>query len=206
MNSFKLTAVANLVRNPELSTRGDVTFARFCLVGDDQAAGSDKGPLRDIVTSFWFIAFGVLGRAKLVRSSQVPERVAFPSEIIQHTASRWSRIDEGERITDRDSQNALLKDWHLQLSAGQYRAPRDGRTTARRTKLVHNIVLSMPSPTPPDQVLAAARKFASEKFALQHRYAMVIHTDRKKPPRPHCRQSRKRGWPSAAHRHAAPLA
>jgi hypothetical protein len=89
--------------------------------------------------------------------------------------------DEGDRITDRDSQMALLKDWHLELSAGQYRAPRDGRTTARRTKLVHNIVLSMPSPTPPDKVLAAARKFALEKFALQHRYAMVLHTDQKHP-------------------------
>jgi hypothetical protein len=39
----------------------------------------------------------------------------------------------------------------------------------------------MPSPTPPDKVLAAARKFALEKFALQHRYAMVLHTDQKHP-------------------------
>jgi hypothetical protein len=35
----------------------------------------------------------------------------------------------------------------------------------------------MPSPTPPEKVLAAARKFAREKFALQHRHAMVLHTD-----------------------------
>jgi hypothetical protein len=89
--------------------------------------------------------------------------------------------DEGDHITDRHSQKALLKDWHLELSAGQYRAPREGRVTARRTKLVHNIVLSMPSPAPADKVLAAARKFAREKFALQHRYAMVLHTDQKHP-------------------------
>jgi hypothetical protein len=31
-------------------------------------------------------------------------------------------------------------------------------------------------------VLAAARNFAQEKFALQHRYAMVLHTDQ---PHPH---------------------
>jgi len=90
--------------------------------------------------------------------------------------------DEGDRIADRDAKKALIRDWHLELSAGQYRAPRDGRATARKTKLVHNIVFSMPSPTPPEKVLSAARKFAREKFALQHRYAMVLHTDR---PHPH---------------------
>jgi hypothetical protein len=89
--------------------------------------------------------------------------------------------DEGDRAASRDAQKALLRDWHLELSAGQYRGPRDGRATARATKLVHNIVLSMPSPTPADKVLAAARKFAREKFALQHRYAMVLHTDQQHP-------------------------
>ena len=89
--------------------------------------------------------------------------------------------DEGTRVVSRDAQKALLNDWHLELSAGQYRAPRDGRSTARRTKLVHNIVLSMPSPTPPDKVLAAARKFAREKFGTEHRYAMALHVDQRHP-------------------------
>jgi type IV secretory pathway VirD2 relaxase len=89
--------------------------------------------------------------------------------------------DEGDRIADQDAQKALIRDWHLELSAGQYRAPRDGRATAGKAKLVHNIVFSMPSPTPPEKVLAAARKFAREKFALQHRYAMVLHTDQQHP-------------------------
>jgi MobA/VirD2-like, nuclease domain len=89
--------------------------------------------------------------------------------------------DEGDRVAGRDVQKALLKDWHLELTAGQYRAPRDGRSTARGAKLVHNVVFSMPSPTPPEKVLAAARKFAREKFALQHRYAMVLHTDQQNP-------------------------
>jgi hypothetical protein len=89
--------------------------------------------------------------------------------------------DEGDRVASKDAQKALLNDWHLELSAGQYRAPRDGRTTARRPKLVHNIVLSMPSPTPPEKVLSAARKFAREKFAHQHRYLLVLHTDQRHP-------------------------
>jgi Relaxase/Mobilisation nuclease domain len=90
--------------------------------------------------------------------------------------------DEGNRAAGPDAQKALLNDWHLELLRGQYRGPRDGRTTARKVKLVHNIVLSMPSPTPPEKVLTAARKFAREKFALQYRYAMVLHTDQ---PNPH---------------------
>jgi hypothetical protein len=88
--------------------------------------------------------------------------------------------DEGERIP-KEEQKEFLEDWHLELTAGQYRAGRDGRQEARRLKLVHKIVLSMPAPTPPEKVLAAARTFAREKFALQHRYAMVLHTDQAHP-------------------------
>jgi hypothetical protein len=39
----------------------------------------------------------------------------------------------------------------------------------------------MPAGTPPEKLLAAVRKFAQEEFALQHRYAMVLHTDQKHP-------------------------
>jgi hypothetical protein len=80
--------------------------------------------------------------------------------------------DEGERVQGRDAHKALIKDWHLELSRGQYRRP---------TKLVHNLVLSMPASTPPEKLLAAARTFAREKFAVQHRYAMVLHTDQRHP-------------------------
>jgi hypothetical protein len=89
--------------------------------------------------------------------------------------------DEGERIP-KEGQKEFLEDWHLELTAGQYRAPRDGKQEARKVKLVHKIVLSMPAPTPPEKVLAAARTFAREKFGAQHRYAMVLHTDQ---PHPH---------------------
>lgn len=89
--------------------------------------------------------------------------------------------DEGERIP-KEAQKEFLADWHLELTAGQYRAGRDGKQEARKVKLVHKIVLSMPAPTAPEKVLAAARTFARERFALQHRYAMVLHTDQ---PHPH---------------------
>jgi hypothetical protein len=85
---------------------------------------------------------------------------------------------EGERVP-KDGQKGLLKDWHLELSAGQYRERTE--KAARGMKLVHNVVLSMPSPTPPNKVLAAARTFAREKFALNHRYAMALHTHQQHP-------------------------
>jgi hypothetical protein len=88
--------------------------------------------------------------------------------------------DEGERIP-KEEQKEFLEDWHLELTAGQYRAGRDGKQDARKVKLVHKIVLSMPAPTPPEKVLAAARTFAREKFGAQHRYAMVLHTDQAHP-------------------------
>lgn len=48
-------------------------------------------------------------------------------------------------------------------------------------KLVHNLMFSMPKGTPADKLLAAVRHFAQETFALQHRYAMVLHTDQDHP-------------------------
>src|SRR3984893_2567758 len=88
--------------------------------------------------------------------------------------------DTGDRIA-KSQQKAFLATWHLELSAGQYRKARNGQPAPRATRLVKNIVLSMPSPTPPEKVLAAARAFAREKFAGQHRYALVLHTDQEHP-------------------------
>lgn len=88
--------------------------------------------------------------------------------------------DEGRRLSQRTELRALLEDWRLDLTSGQYRPRIAGRVT-RSSKLVHNIVLSMPSRTPPDKVLTAAKKFARERFALQHRYALVLHADQANP-------------------------
>ena len=84
--------------------------------------------------------------------------------------------DDGQRVS-KAGQKELLNDWLLDLSAGQYRpAPRGAKNSVGGIKLVHNIVLSMPAPTPPDKVLAAAKTFAREKFGLKYRYAMALHT------------------------------
>jgi single-strand DNA-binding protein len=69
MNSFCLTAVGNLAKNPELTTKGDITYTRFCLVGNDYAGKDEQGNAREAVTSIWFVAFENLGEtiAKNVR-------------------------------------------------------------------------------------------------------------------------------------------
>ena len=87
--------------------------------------------------------------------------------------------DEGDRISGKGTERELLDDWGLaeQPANSTY----SGMPGRKPTKLVHNIVFSMPAGTPPDKLLAAVRNFAQEKFALEHRYAMVLHTDHDHP-------------------------
>jgi len=61
MNSFTLTAVGHLARNPEVIAKGDVACTRFCLIGNDYDGKDDKGVVREITTSLWFRAFGPVG-------------------------------------------------------------------------------------------------------------------------------------------------
>jgi single-strand DNA-binding protein len=63
MNSFKLIAIGNLARNPELVAKSETLYTRFCLVGNDYAGRDEEGAAREVVTSLWFVAFGALGEA-----------------------------------------------------------------------------------------------------------------------------------------------
>ena len=89
--------------------------------------------------------------------------------------------DEGEKLQGKDMADHLVDDWNLDAGKGQYRPGPKAGETDWRPKQVHNIVFSMPAGTPPEKLLAATQKFAREKFALQHRYAMVLHTDQGHP-------------------------
>src|SRR6266480_1653549 len=88
--------------------------------------------------------------------------------------------DEGVRLQERGFEKNLIRDWDLDLEAPRYpaRAIAAGR---KPPKLVHNLVFSMPKGTPPEKLLQAVRTFVREKFALQHRYAMALHTDQGHP-------------------------
>ena len=89
--------------------------------------------------------------------------------------------DGGEKLHGKDVAAYLVDDWNLVAGKGQYRPGPKAGEKDRRPKQVHNIVFSMPAATPPDKLLAATQKFAREKFALQYRYAMVLHTDQGHP-------------------------
>ena len=89
--------------------------------------------------------------------------------------------DEGDRMTGKGIERELLDDWGLGLEEQQASSTYSGVPGRRPTKLVHNIVFSMPVGTPPDKLLAAVRHFVQEKFALEHRYAMVLHKDHDHP-------------------------
>ncbi len=89
--------------------------------------------------------------------------------------------DDGDQVQWRNAGTSLVADWDLDLDADR----RDAELSPaleRAPKLVHKIMLSMPPGTPSKGVLAAARNFAREEFALKHRYALVLHTDE---PHPH---------------------
>jgi hypothetical protein len=91
------------------------------------------------------------------------------------------QTDEGSTLKGDGIERALVSEWDLESSAARARAPYRGEGGPRPAKLVHNVVLSMPRGTPPEKLLAASRAFAREQFGLQHRYALVLHTDQDHP-------------------------
>jgi hypothetical protein len=89
--------------------------------------------------------------------------------------------DEGEKLKGADAERTVVEDWELDVLAARSRAPYRGTSGRKPSKLLHNIVLSMPAGTSPAKLLAASRNFAREEFALKHRYLMVLHTDQEHP-------------------------
>jgi hypothetical protein len=89
--------------------------------------------------------------------------------------------DAGSTLKGDRVETALVSDWDLEASEARARSPYRGQGGRRPAKLLHNVILSMPRGTPPQKLLAASRAFAREQFALQHRYALVLHTDQEHP-------------------------
>ena len=80
MNSFMLIAIGNLARNPEIVSKGDMAFTRFCLVGNDYAERDEEGAAREVVTSVWFVAFGSIGEA-LARNSREGDQLIVEAKV-----------------------------------------------------------------------------------------------------------------------------
>jgi single-strand DNA-binding protein len=95
MNSFTLTAVGNLARNPELVAKNGTSYARFCLVGNDYAGKDEEGAAREVVTSLWFVAFGPLGET-LARNARKGDQLFVEARV---RASNWTD-KQGEKQYD----------------------------------------------------------------------------------------------------------
>ena len=95
MNSFTLTAVGNLARNPELVAKSDSSYTRFCLVGNDYAGKDDQGNARETVTSLWFVAFESIGEA-IAKNTRKGDQLILQAHI---RANNWTD-KEGEKQYD----------------------------------------------------------------------------------------------------------
>jgi single-strand DNA-binding protein len=95
MNSFRLTAVGNLARDPELIAKNDTSYARLCLVGNDYAGKDEQGAGREVTTVVWFTAFGALGEA-LARNTRKGDQLVLEACV---RASNWTD-KQGEKQYD----------------------------------------------------------------------------------------------------------
>jgi len=89
--------------------------------------------------------------------------------------------DDGTVLAHKGLGREVLKDWDLEIDEIRRHTSRAIAAGRKPPKLVHNLIFSMPKGTPPDRLHKAVRKFAMEKFELQHRYAMALHTDQAHP-------------------------
>jgi single-strand DNA-binding protein len=95
MNSFSVTAVGNLAKDPEPAYKGDTTYTRICLVGNDYAGKDEQGNAREETTSLWFVAFESLGDA-IAKNARKGDQLILQAQI---RANNW--IDkEGEKHYD----------------------------------------------------------------------------------------------------------
>jgi len=95
MNSFTVTAVGNLAKDPELGYKGDTTYTRICLVGNDYAGKDEQGNAREEATSLWFVAFESLGEV-IAKNARKGDQLIIQAQI---RANNWTD-KEGEKHYD----------------------------------------------------------------------------------------------------------
>lgn len=95
VDSFTVTAIGNLAKNPELGVKGEMMYTRFCLVGNDYAGKDEEGAAKEMVTSLWFVAFGVLGDA-IAKNARKGDQMIVDARI---RANNWTDR-QGEKQYD----------------------------------------------------------------------------------------------------------
>ena len=97
MNSFTLTAIGHLAKDPEFFAKGDTTYAKFHLLGNDYAGKDDDGNTRETVTGLWFVAFDKLGEA-IAKNARVGDQLIIQAQV---RANNWTD-KEGEKRYDHN--------------------------------------------------------------------------------------------------------
>jgi len=95
MHSFTVTAIGNLAKDPELAIKGDVSYTRICLLGNDYAGKDEHGNVREVVTSLWFVAFESLGEA-IAKNARKGDQLIVQAQI---RSNNWTDKD-GEKQYD----------------------------------------------------------------------------------------------------------
>ena len=91
--------------------------------------------------------------------------------------------DRGNKLQGKEAGSLFINDWALDYGRvpgsphSRRKQSAEAGQQGQGPRQAFNIILSMPPGTPPEAVLQAAKKFARESFANQHRYAMALHTD-----------------------------
>ncbi len=95
MNSFTVTAVGNLAKDPELAVKGDTTYTKICLVGNDYAGKDEHGNAREAVTTLWFVAFESLGEV-IAKNARKGDQLILQAHI---RSNNWTNTN-GEKQYD----------------------------------------------------------------------------------------------------------
>jgi type IV secretory pathway VirD2 relaxase len=100
-------------------------------------------------------------------------------QYIEKKGARGLETDMGTRAGGPLFARHVVENWDLDIQALKHYSKKF--SLGKPPKLVHNIIFSMPPGTSAAKVLQAVHKLALNEWALQHRYAMALHTDEAHP-------------------------
>lgn len=95
MNSFKVSAIGNLAKDPSLVKKGGKEFCRFCLVGNDYSGKDEHGEATEVTTAVWFVAFN--GMAKAIGNARKGDQLVVDAHI---RANNYQAQDSDETVYD----------------------------------------------------------------------------------------------------------
>ena len=164
-----------------------VRIAREQLGGIEPGSYGRKTTLRGGSTASWASHMGAAHAGakevmvKITGGGRSADGVQAHFEYLDRHGELALETDAGEILKGKQAATELINEWALDYGkvpgAPHSRSARKSDGEKKPPRQAFNIVLSMPAGTPPQKVLQAAKKFARERFAHQHRYVMALHSE-----------------------------